>query len=255
VGGVIEPGRRGLLGLAGLGAEAPNTVKAAMVDRTAEEVRANYISKMGRPLGEQFNALWQEVALLHLNWKEYVELFGTNAERVEHLNRAAPAFFRMIQDQLWTVTLLHIARLLDSPRSAGKANLTLRNLTDLAGAELKAPLAELIDKAIADAAFARDWRNRVIAHSDLGLALQDGTATPLEEASRASVNVVLKSIADVMNEVENHYTKSGTMFDGPARQNAAVTLLQVIEDGIRASTEREERILQMMKASPDQQST
>ena len=39
------------------------------------------------------------------------------------------------------------------------------------------PLAQLIDKAIADAKFARDWRDRVIAHRDLGLALEDVACT------------------------------------------------------------------------------
>jgi hypothetical protein len=45
-----------------------------------------------------------------------------------------------------------------------RKNLTLRNLTDLVDESLKMPIAQLIDKAIADAKFARDWRDRVIAH-------------------------------------------------------------------------------------------
>ena len=224
-----------------------------MVDRTAEEIKANYISKMGQRLGEQYYALWQEVALLHLNWKEYVELFGTNEKRVKRLNEAAPAFFRMIQDQLWTVTLLHIARLVDSPRSVGQPNLTIRNLTDLVAQELKAPLASLIDKAIADAAFARDWRNRIIAHTDLSLALQDGTSTPLEEASRTHVNTALGSISNVMNAVEHHYLDSGTIYTAAARHNSAVTLMYLIGDGLKAKAEREQRVLQMLEVEPQEQ--
>ena len=62
--------------------------------------------KDGEPLGALFSALWQEVAVLHFHWKEYVELFGTKPERIALLNRAAPHFFRMLQDELWESTLL-----------------------------------------------------------------------------------------------------------------------------------------------------
>ena len=77
-----------------------------MLDRTAEEAKKANIEKMGEPLGALFSALWQEVAVLHFHWKEYVELFGTKPERIALLNRAAPHFFRMLQDELWESTLL-----------------------------------------------------------------------------------------------------------------------------------------------------
>jgi AbiU2 len=210
-----------------------------MANQSGEEVRTKYVLKMGERLGQQFYALWQEIALLHVNWKEYIELFGTNKKRVERLNNSASTFFRMIQDQLWTSTLLHIARLLDPPRTGGKANLTLRNLTDLVAEDLKMPLAKLIDKAIADAEFARDWRNRVIAHIDLSLALQDGASEPPEEGSRAHVNTTLQSLADVMNEVEKHYADAVTVYSQGARHNSAITLLYLLGDGLKAKAERE----------------
>jgi hypothetical protein len=47
-----------------------------MTVRTAEEAKANYIEKMGEPLGAQFAALFQEVASLHMVWGEFAELFG-----------------------------------------------------------------------------------------------------------------------------------------------------------------------------------
>jgi hypothetical protein len=68
-----------------------------MTNRTAEEARDHYIETMGQVLGTQFAALWQEVASVNIKWSEYVALFATNPTRVEALNQAAPAFFRMIQ--------------------------------------------------------------------------------------------------------------------------------------------------------------
>jgi len=201
-----------------------------MADQSAEEAKKQYIEKMGKPLGTQFHALWQEVALLHVNWKEYVTLFGTNERRIERLNKSAPAFFRMIQDQLWTATLLHIARLLDPPRTAGKANLTVRNFTDLVDEKLKMPLAVLIDKALKETEFARDWRNRVIAHQDLSIALKEGTAEALEPASRTDVNTALAALTNVMNAIEKFYLNSGTAFSAAARHNGALTLLYLLGD-------------------------
>lgn len=154
----------------------------------------------------------------------------------------------MIQDELWSATLLHIARLLDSPRSAGKANLTVRNFTDLVDEKLKMPLAVLIDKAVEDTKFARDWRHRVIAHRDLSLALQDGAAEPLEPASRGDVNKALASLTSVMNAVQNHYLNSDTAFGAAARHNGALTLLYLLGDGLKTKSEREKRLIQAIDA-------
>ena len=49
---------------------------------TADEARNEYISKMGRELGEVYHHLWQEVASVHQKWDEYVELFGTKTTRI-----------------------------------------------------------------------------------------------------------------------------------------------------------------------------
>jgi hypothetical protein len=210
-----------------------------VTDQSAAEAKKQYIEKMGDALGTRFYALWQEITLLHINWKEYAELFGTSEKRIERLNQAAPAFFRMIQDELWNATLLHIARLVDSPKTSGQANLTIRNLTDLVDVELKMPLATLIDKAVEDAKFARDWRNKIIAHRDLSLALEDGTSEPLTPASRADVNKALAELAEVLNAVQHHYLNSETIFNAAARHNGAITLLYHLGDGLKIKTERE----------------
>lgn len=224
-----------------------------MADQSAEQAKKEYVQKMGEPLGKQFHALWQEIALLHINWREYVTLFGTNEKRIDRLNKSAPAFFRMLQDELWSSILLHIARLVDSPQTAGKANLTVRNFTHLVHEDLKMPLAILIGQAVADAAFAREWRNRVIAHRDLSLALQDGAAEALKSTPRSNVDAVLASLAAVMNAVQKHYLDRGTAFDAASRHNGALTLLYLLGDGLRAKSQREDRLKQPLESTSDQQ--
>jgi hypothetical protein len=213
---------------------------------TAEEAKKHNIDKMGEPLGAQFSALWQEVAQLHMNWAEYVELFGTKPQRIELLNRAAPYFFRMIQDRLWETAVLHLARLTDPPKSMGqqdKQNLTIQNLPELINdAMTKAEVISLNEIALKETEFCRDWRNRYIAHRDLNLALDQPT-TPLAEGSRKQVSVALKVIANVMNAVQIRYLGGETRYDLAARHNGSVTLLYLLDEGLRAKGAREQKIL------------
>lgn len=49
-------------------------------------------TQWGEALGKPYTALFHEVASLHLYWKEFIELFGTNDARIKRLNQAAPNF-------------------------------------------------------------------------------------------------------------------------------------------------------------------
>jgi hypothetical protein len=209
--------------------------------RTAEELEQHHVEVMGEELGTLYHALWNELAWLYSKWGEFVELFGTKPSRIELVNKVAGHFFRIVQDSLWEGCLLHIARLTDPPKSAGKENLTIMNLPDLITDEkIKKHLSELIGVAVEKADFCRDWRNRHIAHKDLGLAMKTG-AEPLKPASRAKVKEVLSSISDVLNAVSGHYMDSTTMFEGTGGSGEAVSLLYVLDDGLRADEERNER--------------
>jgi hypothetical protein len=216
-----------------------------MAQFTAEEAKARNIEKMGHALGEQYSALWQEVAWLHAKWREYVELFGTGSSRVDLLNQAAPTFFRLIQDSLWEDILLHIARLTDPPRSIGKCNLTICNLIALAThPRAQATLPALIEGTVDKAHFSRDWRNRRIAHRDLNLSL-DASASPLAPASRLHVQDALSAITAVLNEIDAVYMDSQTFFEGiPGHPGGALSLLYVLDDGVRVEAERQERLKQ-----------
>jgi hypothetical protein len=90
-------------------------------------------------------------------------------------------------------------------------------------------------------AFARDWRNRHIAHRDLKLALE-ASPTPLADASRAQVNEALKALEAVLNALAKHYFESETRFDLVARLNGAVSLLYVLDDGAKVQDERNKRL-------------
>jgi AbiU2 len=217
-----------------------------LADQTAEQFRKANIEKMGEDLGALYSALWQAVATIHVYWKDYVELFGTKQERIELLNQAAPAFFRMLQGELWEMSLLHIARLTDPSytfKKSEKANLTIKALPVLIiGTKLKEEVTRLVEAAMKATEFCRDWRNRHIAHRDLKLALEQ-TTEPLAPASREQVTAALKALAAVLNAIGMHYLKSETGFELTPRHNGAATLLYVLDDGMRLREDQQRQLL------------
>lgn len=213
-----------------------------MSERTAAQAKDDNVAMMGEPIGTAYSALWQEVAWIHKKWGQYVELFGTSPERIDLLNQAAPSVFRTVQDTLWEDVLLHLARLTDPPKSMDKANLSVRHLASLvANSPIDSRVEALTHAALAASEFARDWRNRRLAHRDLALALGQ-SVQPLADASRASVKAALSALDEVLNSVSSHYLDTTTMFNlGPSGDDA-VSFLYLLRDGLDARKERLARV-------------
>lgn len=208
---------------------------------TAEESKNLRIAAMGPELGPLYDAMWQQLAWLHHKWDQYVELYGTAETRLAILNEAAPMFFRVVQDTLWDDVLLHIARLTDSPQSMGKPNLSIRRFPgEIDHEPTKVNVQALVDDALTASEFCRDWRNRHIAHKDLALAL-NRSVIPLKPASRAKVKVAIQALDAVLNGVAHHYLDSETVFDQQGAGLGAMSLLYVLDEGIRAEKARKAR--------------
>jgi hypothetical protein len=207
-----------------------------------EEVKQRYVTAMGRELGPLFHLLWNECVWLHWKWSDYVILFGSKPERVDLLNQAAPAFFELVQGAMWEDILLHICRLTDPPKSRhGKHTLTLRRLPDLVPAAIRRDVHSLLHEAIRKCEFTRDWRNRLIAHRDLGHALNKHAA-PLAPASRKIVGDALKAIIGLLNHVELQQCGSTKYYEGISPHGNAESLLCVLRDGVEAETARRRRL-------------
>ena len=139
-----------------------------------------YVPSMGTPLAETYAALVDDVIWLHSKWITYRQIFaGDTPGRLEKLNRAAGFCFYVTQQVTWNDTLLHLARLTDPPKSAGRRNLTLRALAaHISDESLATEVAALVEVTCSSCEFARVWRNRRFAHHDYehALAIAD---TPL----------------------------------------------------------------------------
>jgi hypothetical protein len=207
-----------------------------------EEVRQRYLEAMGSELGSMFYVLWNECVGLHWKWCELMALFGRSEERVKLLNSSAPSFFKVVQDCMWEDVTLHIARLMDPPRSSGKQNLSLRCLPALVDDAVRPELTKLVNLAATRCAFARDWRMRRIAHRDLNLAL-DKDVAQLSPATQTTVKDALKAISSVLNCLESHYCNNGQVpYELFEPTGGADVLLRVLRDGLEARAAREQRL-------------
>jgi hypothetical protein len=205
-------------------------------NKTAQQVRDEHLQKLGSALGPLYHALYDEVIWLHAKWQQYRILFAESQERIDLLNSTAGFFFYMVEKVLREDIVLHIARLTDRPQSVGRDNLTLLRLAPALEAYPIAPeIAKLIEQAHKDAGFARDWRNRLLAHTDLDLAL-NGRATPLSGISRENIEHALGSVRTVLNRVENYFWKSEVAFEYFIAPDDAKVLVHYL--GVAVDVER-----------------
>jgi hypothetical protein len=210
-------------------------------EQTAEEIRQQYVVTMGEELGQQYHLLRDQCQWAHVKWNEFVELFGTNSGRIDLLNESAPRLFRIIQDALWEDMLLLLCRVTDRPAHGKKENLTIQNFSALVVPEIRAALDLLVNKAEQKTEFARDWRNRRIAHKDLSLALQT-SSNSLTPGSRAHVKSALNAIANVLNCIEGHYCGGQVMYGGFGPAQGAKALLYYLREGIKSEAARRQRL-------------
>jgi hypothetical protein len=209
--------------------------------RSAEEVEQEHLNVLGPRLGPLYHALENEVTWLHAKWNQFRHLYASE-ENVELLNEAAGFFFAVLQDVLWHDTLLHLARLTDPSRSHGsKDNLSLRRLPEvIEDPTLSARVETLVADAVTSCEFARDWRNRHLAHRDLTLALNSG-AVPLPGISRADIERSLAAFRAVLNEIKRHYWNETVVFEDFRAIGDAGCLTRRLARSVKAERNQRER--------------
>lgn len=217
------------------------------------EVLRAYVNLMGPELGSVFHALFDQCVWLHIKWLQYRTLFGEGPKRIKLLNATAGLFFWVVQDVFWGDTLLRLSRMTDKPVVSGRKNLTIRALPSLLKHPSLPPDAKsriedllpdaqsLVDIALTKTEFARDWRNRKLAHTDLALAIEQG-ATPLTMASREKIVQAIDAIAAVLNRIERHFKDSTIHYGLMSHPSDAGALLYVLGDGLKAGKQRQARL-------------
>ncbi len=219
--------------------------------KSSDEVLQEHIEVLGFDLGKLFHKLWNEFAWMQIKWQEYVDLYGTSPERIELLNSTSPRFFKLIQDVLLEDILLSLSRLTDPPKTGGKENLTFNALPAfISDVDFHNTISELVKKAVDALGFARDWRNRHIAHRDLKLAIGDEIA-PLSSVTRLKVANGISFLYKILNAIYQKYFKAELSPKVFSPMNGAISLLYILQDGLNEKKARHDRIISGKQTNED----
>ena len=210
-------------------------------DESDDDSLRENTAAMGQSLGELFTILSEELLFAHWRWQEYVDL-GNTESRLDLMNASAPFFFWVVQRTLFFDTLLGITKLTAPPTSGrrGQENLTVRQLPALLKPSLKDRVSARCEQIAQKAKFAKTWRDKLIAHHDLKLALRK--AKPLPAADRVQIDAVLGDLANILNEVREAYSLSTYHYPRVQSTGGARELLFYVRDGLRCDERRTEML-------------
>lgn len=167
------------------------------------QVLASFQATMGPDLGALFFELHEDLVELFVRRKVFEQLFATSPQLGEILNRSAPSFFSVVQDQQQLDLLMRISRLLDKKETGGQRNCTLKALPGLlSDPSLRATVQGLVTKATSAGHAARDWRHKVLAHR------VRPPYPALPPISLQDVDTALNAIAAVLSEIHRHYVQA-----------------------------------------------
>lgn len=143
---------------------------------------------------DHFDAISNQFYNLRILWAVYTSLFGTNKERVDLLNDVSGSTAYWIERCMYESVVLGICRLTDPVSSARgrSSNISVSRLPLLVPEKIDRELIARVEAAKEASNFARDWRNKKIAHSDE--AVQLGKAQ-LANSSRLAINDAIEKIA------------------------------------------------------------
>lgn len=198
-----------------------------MATESPEQMKENYVSLMGAPLGEVFYELMQDVARLHLKWNEFLGLFAATPEQIATLNRASPGFFYLVQEAWWDDLVLHIFRMTDDDRKV----LSVLHLKRLIQPSIRGPFNDKLATLTAAAKFAHDLRNNNIGHRNRDVAL---SVKPVPSSSRDDINTAIAAIDDALHFIDHHFTKRApTMYEHLDILGGATSILDIVTRGLR----------------------
>jgi hypothetical protein len=180
---------------------------------------------MPQEVAETYNHLRNQLILRHCRWAIYRQLFGTDPERIDLLNRFGGVAFGTIQRVMEDETVLALCRMSD-PAAHGRGrnardNCTFARLVSLvtSGAatkeelELKARLEALLADIDRIDASMEALRNRVLAHLDLATFnhMAAGGVGPTRP-NRGNVEEFLATARNLLNTVQRHYEGAETYY-------------------------------------------
>jgi hypothetical protein len=164
-------------------------------------------NRMEPELEQLYHDLDKDLDWLWRTWGEFRELFTKGPDRFELMNFVASNFFYFLHRLMFEDMMLHLSRLTDPPETFGRTNLTLRRMVKLidgtADPSFKASLQRATDRVLQACQFARTWRDKCIAHTDLPTFRKE-QVSPLP-ARVQDLEGAMQAIREFMKCVEQNY--------------------------------------------------
>ena len=185
--------------------------------------------------------IWQaidyEVTWLHGRWLIYRQIFGTNEQRVEILNKTAGTFAKVLQDILLDDVQMGLAKLGDPAvsyvRKQPIENLTIENFFKSISEKgiVIEELPQLLIDYKAACALARERRNKRIAHFDL----KEMTLSKenIFGPSRLEIEKALECLRKIMNSISLHFNGEAKAYDLISLNSDGNSLVYMLKSGLR----------------------
>ena len=156
-------------------------------------VMGDYEKTMGPEFGSIYRGVMESWCVALLRHKEIQELFGESRDRTI-LNAVGGRFLVDVERVLWYDLLLWLCKLTDRAEMGKHKNLSIRTLYDYCAQPLQDRVCPLICAAKKSSQFARVWRDKHIAHSDLE-RYRNPTPEPLPPADAEMAKTALDDVA------------------------------------------------------------
>ncbi len=162
------------------------------------------------PLFELIEAFDGLLARLNGDWRLHRELFQDWAY-YDLFSQSSPLIWQILGDALVDSVLLSIARLLDPPTSAGKANLSIAHVLSQVppSAEIEKLASDHEELRSKSDAALRHWRNKRLSHNDLATLTRPEPLPKITYDEISSlidgINAIGRTIGHVVQGIDKNF--------------------------------------------------
>ena len=196
---------------------------------TAHQIKQNCLNVFGPSLGPVVYEIDKEVVWMCAKWQQHRILFDD--EVIPLLQNTAKDFFVIVNIVFVYDVILSLTRLTDPYEQGKYHNLSLYSLVEAMGDEpLRQELEQRIVKAKERAQFARDWRNKHIAHR-IYPNFEDPKFNPLPALKLESIDLAIRAVCDVLVFLYQEKMKTKKDFQGVIICDDAKALIAYLEMG------------------------
>jgi hypothetical protein len=188
---------------------------------------------MPNELRQVFETLSDQLSGLHVTWKVYRQLFGTDEERVNVLNQVAPGAMFVVHRVLRDAVYLGLDRLTDRAEVMGNKNLSFGLLVEQLDRPEYSLLHQKLERALCHLvslcdSLRTEHRNKRIAHNDLARSLAPTFSCP----ARSDTEEAFEACRSFMNLIYSYFDGSTMAYEYSFMLGGGDSLIYHLKEGM-----------------------